>query len=570
MLDALKQNTDVRYMVYAANADANRAEVFMTLYKVTSWHDIWDKLDAAGCQGIVNDTHGMGNMSTEASIAHIIKTAQIQGGEFGVHGHLDAADNALLEKAKAAAKSDIEKDKEEHERKMAMARQASMLGAGDENDDGEEEAAAGGMCCDGDGASSLLLGESASEGTAVQQPMAVAPVEDVAGAAAVLQGEGEDASKAEIRRLEALLEVRAKQLDDAKMENTRLMLESFRAYEHAEEIRRLRTDNTETMRKVNAANAALSLLREGNTLLVQQRDALVAMEHERVLRADASAAELEHLRNTCAQQKAKIDGLCIEKGTDSFTYSFNKEAKINRLCSDLRTERRKVKDLDRQLQTKRDNITQLKADVQRLTENLERERDEVYHLRNTITNVNEELRHWRTMYKTCLKHTKEDKKRRVEAEYKFEELKAKVHSENSAKGGNATKLSRPFHKRLDEEQRRQLAMQAEQQRVSTDNNLRGKALIYYLKVYVGKQVQEEGSPLQIYDDNMDVSDDAFKDTLNQAASLLFGDSAPTFSDGHRIMEHVEAYTIAGVVHNPLTKMWRFNRADIAASPRLNG
>ena len=570
----------------------------MVFHEEMYWYPIWDKLHAAGCKSIDANTHGLGNISTEASIARIIKIAQTQGGEFGVHGHLDAADNALLEKAKAAAKSDIEKDKEEHERKMAMARQASMLGAGDENDDGEEEAAAGGMCCDGGGASSLLLGESASEGTAAPQPMVVAPVEDVAGAAAALQGEGEDASKAEIRRLEALLEARAKELDDAKMENTRLTLEACCAHEHAEEIRRLRSANTETMRKVNAANAALSLLREGNTLLVQQRDALVAMEHERVLRADASAAELEHLRNTCAQQNAMVDELHIER----LVRKINQDEKVNRFRNDLRTERRKVKNLGTQLQAKQDDIERLTTDLQHANEQTSKEQANVFKKRKrwqkkidvyktqigeyqkqigeNQKQIGENQKQIGKYQKQTSKHQKQiDKRRkyeveerllRKEAEGKVEKLQAKLRAANSAKGGNATKLSRPYHKRFEEERNRQIAMQAEQQRVSTDNNLRGKALIYYLKVYVGKQVQEEGSPLQIYDDNMDVSDDAFKDTLNQAASLLFDDMAPTFSDGHRIMEHVEAYTIAGVVHNPLTKMWRFNRADIAASPRLNG
>ena len=96
MLAALKQMTDICYMVYAVNANANKAEVFINLYKETYWHTIWDKLDAAGCKSITKDTHGLGDLSVVASLARIIKLTQTQDYEFGTHG---TPDMNLLRKA---------------------------------------------------------------------------------------------------------------------------------------------------------------------------------------------------------------------------------------------------------------------------------------------------------------------------------------------------------------------------------------------------------------------------------------------------------------------------------------
>jgi len=295
------------------------------------------------------------------------------------------------------------------------------------------------------------------------------------------------------------------------------------------------------------------------------------------------------------------------------------EDTVEQFCIELRAKRRKVKYLGEQLQTERNDNEQLRNEVKRLTTKLQHANDQTKYIQGLMTKLkketyeeqadaDKEVQYLRksikekhkevfTHQKQILKQLKqndvhfkqftEERFLRVEAECKVRELQAQLHAANSAKSRKNTKVSHPYYMRFKEAQRgkaiaraeehriddhlrrQAIAQEAEHQQIKDEYSRRLRVFIHYLKVYAGERVQEEGSPLQIYDDNVDVSDDAFKDTLNQAASLFFGYSAPIFSDGRRIMECAKTKMIRGVIHNPVTKMWRFNRADIAASPLFN-
>ena len=257
---------------------------------------------------------------------------------------------------------------------------------------------------------------------------------------------------------------------------------------------------------------------------------------------------------------------------------------VEQFCIELRAKRRKVKNLSKQLQTERNDNEQLRDEVKRANDQTKYYQRLMTDADKKVEYLLERIKEKRKQVKLLFKQSKEEWDDRLEAERKVKELQAKLDAANLAKSRKNAKGSHPYYMRFKEAQRKKaiaraeeqwfddylrrqaIAQEAEQKQVNTNNCSRGRALIFYLEIYVGRRVQQKGAPLQIYDDNVDVSDDAFKDTLNQAASLLFGDSAPTFSDGYHIMEHVEANMIAGVVHNPVTKKWRLHRAGIATSP----